>query len=225
MFEIKRAEFSVTQGSLRVTLPNGSHQFSHFLHYINDRVPPQTSVLCRYRVGTGSWSPYLPIVGSPNASDEAQDLQPIGQMINGSDLQLELILLTQSNKVSPIVNKDLNVLYAYYHEGPSVYRTQEVDLSPESFSYLTVWIDEKLNQGSVTYEVSFDSGSNWYTLSSTESQNLPGGFVEKTLGGSLDTITGNAISSVSKFIIRVTLDNDACKYLYPVLRRLRVVVY
>ena len=119
-------------------------------------------------------------------------------------------------------------MYAYNYETSSVYRNLEInDPTLLGFDNIKVWIDELLpDSTSVVYEISFDSKVTWYTLPEVSSLTLEDGYTEKELGGSIDDITSSAITTAYKFIIRISLANDAsARYETPSNKQLRAIWY
>jgi len=220
MFEIKKAKFNPTSGSIVFSLPNTT-SFSHFNHIANIFAPPGTSVAPAYRVGSGGYTSYE--VQTDTESSTEYPLIEMGALTSGSNVDLKWNFRTDSANVSPVFRTDLNVIYAYYHES-GMYYTNMVSIDPDVFEYIKVWIDERTNSGSVNYSVTFN-GLDWYPLPLEGTQALAQGFSEKELGGSVSDITGGATSYASQFKVKIEINNDPAPQYTPVLRRLRVIVY
>jgi hypothetical protein len=87
-------------------------------------------------------------------------------------------------------------------------------------------VNELTNSGSVSYRVSFDSGDTWYNLPLVNTVQLREGWVEKELGGSLNSISGGSVSEASKFIVKADIaSGSTTRWLTPKLSALRVLVY
>ena len=226
MFRLNRADFSSTSGTLKVGVGAASANYSHFSHILHTTTPSKTDVGTKYSTDESSWSYYEPVLFDPKEGRRDLNRDPISLNKMTSKLYIELDLMTQNSKVSPIIAKDVNFVYVYHYETSSVYWTNETDLGSDTFSNINVWVDRKLNNGSVTYEVSFDSGSTWYSLPVVDTTSLDNGFEEIELGGSVGDITSNAITDASKFTFKFTLNaGSGYEYETPIHKRLRAVVY
>ena len=224
MFRIKRAQFDTSEQTLKFNQVSGTN-YSEFVHISEGAIPLGCYVDYEYSYdGALNYFSYLP-VKSEEVADSAIEPNNIGT--ESTNLDLKIVFNTDSDKISPIIHRDMQFLSLYEYEMSGVYSTLEVDKSPTTFDSLIAWIDEyQLTGTTFTYEVSFDSGSTWYTLPSVSTRVSDIGFTERELGGTVDTITSSAISSASKFIIRITLETSSgYEHNTPKNRRLRVKVY
>lgn len=229
LFRLNRANFNTgVTGIVKNTLSAPSTDKSHFAHIADYEVPEDCVLYSMYEKNDTSKKLYLPIQGKdPNGSFEKEnpdDLIALGEMQSALDLEIEL--QSGNSFVSPYIEQFFNYVYAYHYDTSSVYRHIEVS-DAGGFDNIKVWIDELIPaSGTITYEISFDSGSNWYTLPSIGTVALDTGYTERELGGVIDTITSSAVSTATDFIIRITLANDvSARYETPSNRRLRVVWY
>lgn len=221
VFRVERAEFTQMSGTLEVGFGSGV-SFSEFVYATNVFVPPTGMVLYEYWDGS-VWKTFNPWEDTGDV--EMLPYIPIGKMVESGSFKVRYKFYG-SSKVSPVFKKDVMTLYAYSYQGSGEYRTKEVDLGTlNTFTVMKVWVDQQLNGGSVQYQVSFDSGVTWYSLPQVSSVSLGSGFDEVELGGNVSTISAGAVTSATKFIVRILMGNGGVEWTSPRLRRLRVLVY
>jgi len=224
MFRLSKAVFNVnTRGVLDINVSGVSYPVHEFLLGTYSVIPVGAKLVGMCRVDTGVWNEFT----LAELSEEREDMlyRPVSVSSEASSLQLRLEFFTRSRDVAPIMFRDYRVLQVWRYDSESEYYTKEVNVA-QGFEYIKVWVNEQLNNGSVVYEASFDSGVTWYELPLVGGINIGRGWVEKELGGSLSGITGGQVSTAYKFIVRMKLESGtATKWMTPKLSKLRVLVY
>ncbi len=220
VFRVERASFTRSEGSMEVGFPVGTG-FSEFVYATNVFVPQPAKCETEYWDGN-TWNAF-----NPWEDAEHSEMLPylnIGRKMDSGSFKVRYRVFG-TEKVSPVIWGNVMNLYAYWYATSGEYRTKEVNLGTQTFSTIKVWIDQQLNGGSVQYQVSFDGGSTWHNLPQVTSRALAFGFEEVELGGSVESITGQARAVASRFIVRIRLGNSGAEWTSPRLRRLRVIIY
>jgi hypothetical protein len=220
---LNKAVFDTTQtGIVELAVGGISYPIHEFQYGTAVVVPPGTAVTSQYNVGSG-WTDFRMVDFDRERSQAGWDIVNVGR--EASSLKLRLLLKTQSRDVAPLVLRDFGFIQVWKYDSSSEYYTKEVDVG-QSFSYVKVWVNELTNSGSVSYRVSFDSGDTWYNLPLVNTVQLREGWVEKELGGSLNSISGGSVSEASKFIVKADIaSGSTTRWLTPKLSALRVLVY
>lgn len=141
-------------------------------------------------------------------------------------------LQTTKADVSPIIYRNLlDEVQLFYYSDTGIYETTN-QIYKQGFDNLLIWVDEANAVslfGSSVYDVSFDNGLTWYPsagFTKTNYIDLDYYFKEYTFGGTLLSITANALSTAYQFKIRIRYShNKESRFYTPIFRRLRAVVY
>ncbi len=223
MFRLNKAVFDTSSaGVVELSVSGIDYPVHEFLFGTAVVVPEGTMVNSEYNVGSG-WTAFKMVDFDQERKQGGWDEVNVGREAN--NLGIRLTLRTQNSDVAPFVVKDFGFVQVWRYDSSSDYYTNEVDVG-QQFTYFKMWINEKLNNGVVSYKVSFDGGSHWYDLPVVNSVALSGDWVEKELGGSLSSITGGALTNASKFVVKMSLSVGATtKWISPELSALRVLVY
>ena len=223
MFRLNKAVFDTSKvGVVELGVSGISYPVHEFQYGTAVVVPAGAVVSSEYNVGSG-WVPFRMVDFDRERKQDGWGEVNVGTEANS--LSIRLSLRTQSRDVAPFVLRDFGFVQVWRYDSSSDYYTNEVDVG-QQFMYFKMWINERLNDGVVSYMVSFDGGMRWYDLPLIVGVSLSNGWVEKELGGSLSDITGGALTNASKFIVRVRLSVGAVtKWLSPEISSLRVLVY
>jgi len=223
MFRLNKAVFDTTQTGIVELAVSGISYPIHELQYGTAVImPPGAVVTSQYNVGS-EWTDFKMVDFDKERGQVGWDVVNIGR--EASSLKFRLLLQTQNRDVAPIVMRDFGFTHEWKYDSYSEYYTKEVDVG-QVFNYMKVWVNELTNSGSVSYKVSFDSGVTWYSLPLVNTIQLREGWVEKELGGSLSSISGNLVSQATKFIVKVELSSGVTtKWLSPKIGMLRILVY
>jgi hypothetical protein len=223
MFRLNKAVFDVSKvGIVELRISGIDYPLHEFQYGSAVIVPPGTAVDSEYNVG-GGWIAFKMVDFDQERKGEGWDVVNVGTEANS--LRIRLSLRTQNSEVAPFVVKDFGFVQVWRYDSSSEYYTNEVDVG-QQFTYFKMWINERLNNGVVSYKVSFDGGVNWYDLPVVASVSLSDNWVERELGGSVSDVTGGVLTNASKFVVRVGLSVGATtKWLSPEVSSLRVLVY
>jgi hypothetical protein len=223
MFRLNKAVFDTERtGAVELAVSGISYPIHEFQYGTAVVVPPGAAVVSQYNVGSG-WIDFRMVDFDRERSQVGWDIVNVGR--EASSLKFRLLLRTQNRDVAPLVLRDFGFVQVWKYDSSSEYYTKEVNVG-QSFSYVKVWVNELTNSGSVNYKVSFDSGVTWYNLPLVNTVQLKEGWVEKELGGGLNSISGGSVSEASKFIVKAEIaSGSATRWLTPKLSALRVLVY
>jgi len=223
MFRLNKAVFDTTRtGVVELAVSGISYPVHEFQYGTAVVVPPGTSVTSQYDAGSG-WTDFRMVDFDRERSQAGWDVVNVGR--EASSLKFRLLLKTQNRDVAPLVLRDFGFVQVWKYDSYSEYYTKEVDVG-QVFNYIKVWVNELTNNGSVSYKVSFDSGTTWYSMPLVNTVQLREGWVEKELGGSLSGISGGLVSEAEKFVVKVEIaSGSTTRWLTPKLSTLRVLVY
>ena len=222
MFRLNKAVFDTAQtGVVELAVSGISYPVHEFQYGTAVVVPPGVVVTSQYNAG-GGWTDFRMVDFDRERSQVGWDVVNVGR--EASSLGFRLLLRTQNRDVAPIVLRDFGFVQVWKYDSSSEYYTKEVDVG-QSFSYIKVWVNELTNNGSVNYKVSFDGGATWYSLPLVNTVQLREGWVEKELGGSLNSVSGGVVTEASKFVVKAEIASGSMRWLSPKLQALRILVY
>ena len=222
MFQLNKAVFNTSSvGNVRLSVSGVNFPIHEFVFSAVTKVPLGSMLNSYYDVGSGNTSFRI----EDYDSQDSNDVVPINVGTNANELNINMSLSTLNSDVAPCIylNKWGVVTWQYASSGS--YYSQQVNLG-QTFSNIKLWIDEIDNNGSVVYKASFDNGVTWYNLPVINSVSMRNGWTENELGGQLSSVTNNAVTSATAFIVRADLTCSSNNlWLSPRLSALRVLVY
>jgi hypothetical protein len=222
MFQLNKAVFNTSSvGNVSLSVSGVNFPIHEFVFSAVTKVPLGSMLKSYYDVGSGNTSFRIEDYDSQNSND----VVPINVGTNANKLNINMSLSTLNSDVAPCIylNKWGVVTWQYASSGS--YYSQQVNLG-QTFSNIKLWIDEIDNNGSVVYKASFDNGVTWYNLPVITSASMSNGWTENELGGQLSSVTNNAVTSATTFIVRADLTCSSNNlWLSPRLSALRVLVY
>jgi len=220
MFRLNKAVFDTTQtGTVELAVSGISYPVHEFQYGTAVVVPPGAAVTSQYNVGSG-WTDFRMVDFDRERSQVGWNVVNVGR--EASSLKFRLLLKAQNRDVAPLVLRDFGFVQVWRYDSSSEYYTKEVDVG-QAFSYIKVWVNEQTNGGSVNYKVIFDKE---YSLPLVNTVQLRDGWVEKELGGSLSSVSNNAVTTAYKFIVKAEIaSGSATRWLTPKIGALRVLVY